>query len=159
MPRTLSAGFQIEVNRVDGTEPILECVELSVPFYPRANVVHLVNDSDDFDLGGKRYHAAGFRLTLPDDVERQNPSGSIEIAIVSRHLVKLIENTNGAQGAKIRLILARRSSQTIEHDITMEFAEIRLANGVATGQIGFTNLFGRASLNQRYDANTAKGLF
>ncbi|MGV0954573.1 MAG: DUF1833 family protein [Fluviibacter sp.] len=159
MPRSLSPGFRVEATRPDGTEPILELVELAVPFYPQANRVRLVNDSDDLIIAGQRYIAAAFQLRLPDDVEKQNPSGDLRLAIASREVIKLVENTNGAQGATIRLMLVRRSSPAIEFDISMEFSQITIAPGIVSGTIGFTNLNSRASLNQRYDSDTAKGLF
>ncbi|MGV0982337.1 MAG: DUF1833 family protein [Polynucleobacter sp.] len=149
----------VEASRVDGTEPLLELVELAMPFYPESNKVRLVNDSDDFVIGGVRYVSAAFRLRMPDDVERQNPAGDLRLAIQSRELVKFVENTNGAQGATIRLLLARRSTPTIEFEIAMEFTSITIGPGIVTGSIGFTNLNNRASLNQRYDSDTARGLF
>lgn len=159
MPRSLSPGFRVETSRVDGTEPILELVELAVPFYPGDNRVRLVNDTDDIVVNGTRYVSAAFHLRLPDDIDRQNPTGDLRLAIASREVVKLVENTNGAQGATIRLLLTRRSAPTIEYDISMEFSQITIAPGVVSGSIGFTNLNARASLNQRYDSDTAKGLF
>ena len=159
MPRVTTSGFRVETTRLDGTEPILELIEMSVPLYPQSRSVRLVNDSDDVEFEGQTYSNAGFGLVPPDDVERQTPQAQVTLAIVSSRLVKFIENTNGAQGALLRLIVTRRSSLIAEHDITLEFADITLQNGVVQGRLGYTDLMSRASLNQRYDEVTAKALF
>ena len=160
MPRQLSTQAHIEARRTSGCEPFLEAVEIMVPVFAgqASRTVRLINDTDDLMIEGEQYTACPFNIRLPNDRDAEMPAASITFSGAHHELIKLIEATNGAENATIRLMVILRSVGVPEFDFTMEFFGIK-ANAVGvSGQLGFPDLMSRASLNQRYEQRTAAGL-
>lgn len=159
MPRdNLSAGYRTELARLSGREPLLYPLELWVPLYPATNTVRIVHDTDSLTLTtGETFHPGSYEIVLPNDVDRQVSTASLRFDSPRDDLIKLIEDTNGAQGAVIRIYSTRRSNPVKESEFIIEAQNISVDSTGVSVRLAFPDLIGKAALNQRYEARTARG--
>lgn len=128
-------------------------VDLAVP-------VRVVNDTIDIVIQGNNFIACPFRVRLPDDVDQQVPSATLEVDNVGRELTQWLEYSRGGKGAKCRIMQVMRSNLSkLEFDMTLDLSGLSITNETVSGQLGFQNTLMQPAVTMRFDPSTSPGLW
>ena len=124
------------------------------------NPLRIVNDTEDIVSDGNTYQRLRFAARRPSQQEGQQPSAVIEIGRVDT-LVDIIDRTNGAEGATVRLLEVSRAEPD---DIKFEFGGLQVISIRATHErisitLGLPNTLNRPAVTQRFEPLSAPGLF
>ena len=154
---TYSQGFKINVNKLNADENVLALVVINHPFIPEP--IRLVNDSRNFVLDGETYLAMPFTLSRQSDVQGELPRVSLTIANIGRSLIKWIDSTNGGRDAEITVLLARRSLQVKEEEISFGISSVSINSESVNFNLVIQNNLIKRSIRWIYDKDHAAGLF
>ncbi|HWL29961.1 MAG TPA: DUF1833 family protein [Burkholderiaceae bacterium] len=155
---TYSAAGQRAMLSTAATESPLELIEITHP--DLAIPARFVNDRLDIIVDGNVYTATRFRLTRPDDVDRQTPQARLAVDNVGRDLTVWVEQSNGGKGARCRVMAVLRSSPSVkEFDMTLDLAGISIDTLEVSGGLGFQNTLGQNAVAVRFDPLTAPGCY
>lgn len=152
-----SAGFKVNVNRLNAEEAILVLLEISHPFL--SQTIRLVRDSKDFIFNGETYLAMPFLIKRQSDIQNELPKVNVQIPNVGRSLVKWIDSSGGGSGSKISVILARRSSNVEEEKISFEIDTVSVSSDIVNISLIVQNNFTKRSMRYVYSKERAPGLF
>lgn len=122
--------------------------------------LRLVNDTQDIVSNGNTYQRLRFSARRPSQQEGQQPTAIVDIGRVDT-LVDVIDRTNGAEGATVRLMEVSRAEPD---DIKFEFGGLQVVGISATHErislrLGLPNTLNRPAVTQRFEPKTSPGLF
>ena len=139
-------------------ERILTCVEFAHPAI--AAPARLVNDTEDRVVEGETYIATRFEAKLADDAKRRAPRAEIAVGNVGRVLHDWVERSGGGAGGTARIFqVIDIPGATPEWDLDLDIIGITGDSANVTVSLGFDPLLGRPATADRYDPQTAPGLF
>lgn len=152
-----SDGFKINVNRLNATESLMILLEITHPFI--SEPIRLVNDSQDMLFLGNNYLAMPFNVVRQDDIQGELPKVNLVIPNVGRSLVKWVDSSGGGRGAKINVLLARRSSSVEEERIEFGINNVTVSTETVNFSLVIQNNLVKRSVRYIYDSHRAMGLF
>lgn len=152
-----SNGFKVNVNKLNSDENILVLVKIEHPFI--SEPIRLVNDNINFTLEGEEYIAMPFNVSRQSDHQNELPKVSLEISNVGRSLVKWIDSSSGGRNAIVTIILARRSNQIIEEEITFGISSVSVTSLMVKISLVIQNNLTKRAIRFIYDTKRAPGLF
>jgi len=97
--------------------------------------VRLAGNTEDVVSGGLTYSAAGFRLSLPDDVEGQNGAMRFELFDIDMSLLADFREVNAAINAEVSVVLASDPDTIHEGPYSAEIRQINARFGVLSGAL------------------------
>lgn len=122
--------------------------------------VRVVGDTQDLISNGNPYVGFGFRISLPDEQQGQQPRAELAIDNVGRELMQWIETSGGGKGSRVRIMQVLRSTpNTVEWEIEMELSNIRVGAFEVVGELGFPRLLDVSAVQVRADPQTMPGIF
>ncbi len=127
--------------------------------------VRVVNDTVEHVVAGSTYTPLAFRLTPPQRMEGQVPTGEVEIDNVGREIMEWVNASSGGRGALVRILtLVRPAATETESAVVGEvprltFSKIQATLNVISG--GLVQHIGqvRPGMKVRYDPVSVPGLF
>ena len=151
---------RLDAFSLSGRQPIY-AIEIEHPDV--ADNIRLVADSQDATIEGNTYTALAFRARLPQQVEGEVLTASIEVDNVGRAMVQWVEASDGGRGATLRIM-------EIAFDAMGDAEIIWEVGGLDVGQAQLTNETFSVSLTDisatqsnavklRHDASESPGLF
>jgi len=154
---TYSANFKEKTGSTSGVAPVYL---LEITHAQLAQPIRVVNDNSDLTSNGNNFVAMAFRVSLPDDIERQLPRARIAIDNVGRELVQWLEASAGGKGAKVRIMQVMRDApNVIEADYTLDLINVRQNAIEVSGELGFEDTLNLPALPVTYRPDNAPGLF
>jgi hypothetical protein len=102
MSRTYSLTAHRQLHGTVSADPPLVLLEITHPDLP--DPVRVVGDSQDITSGGHVFSGMGFRVTLPDEAQGQQPTANLSVDNVGRELMQWIESSAGGRGARVRFM-------------------------------------------------------
>ena len=155
---SFSAGFKINVNKLNADEVLLILLEIQHPFL--TDPVRLVNDNRDFVFNGNNYMGTSFNIKRQNDVQGELPMVTLTVPNVGRSLVKWIDESGGGKDAILTIILSRRSTPTVEEErLSFQIQTVNITtDSVVFNMVVENNLIKRA-MRWVYDQYRAPGLF
>lgn len=158
MPRTYSAAYNRKANATGADESPLILLEIDHPDFDVP--ARVVNDNLDLTSNGHLFVAIAFEITLPDDMEGQMPRARLAIDNVGAELVTPIEESNGAEGATVRVMQVLRSTpDVIEWEATLDMRNIEMTNLKVSAELGYEDILNRPAVAIRHDPFSSPGLF
>ncbi len=158
MPReSYTAHFHEQTGNTSGEAPLylLEIThdQLAVP-------ARYVNDNQDIVSNGDTFYACAFRITLPDDVDKQLPRARLTIDNVGRELTQWLDASAGGRGASVRAIQIQRDDpDVLEYDITLDLLSVSQNLMAITAELGFEDTLNLAGLPITYRPENTPGIF
>ena len=158
MAKSHSAAYQRTINATSAEESPLILLEIDHSTFEQP--IRVVNDNQDLISNGNTFVAMAFRCTLPDDREGQMPSARISLDNVGAELVAPLENSNGGEGATVRIMEVLRSNpDVIEWEGTLDLKNVELSNMEVSGELGYEEILNRPAVLLTYRPDIAPGLF
>ena len=158
MPIAHSAAYYRTINATSAKESPLELLEIDHPSF--GTPVRVVNDNQDVVSNGDTFTACAFHCEWPDDTEGRMPRAKLVLDNVGRELVQLLEDSNGGEGATIRLMEVLRSApNTIEREVTLDLKNVEMSNMQVAGELGYEDILNRPAVAIAYRPDTSPGLF
>lgn len=152
-----SEGFKVNVNKLSQEEKIFIILTIEHPFL--STPVRLVNDSQDFEFLGENYLAMPFSIERQSDIKSELPQISLVIQNVGRSLIKWIDATGGGSKAKMKVGLARRSSNVLEEEITLGIQSVSINSETVSFSLVIQNNIILRANRWTYNKQRAPGLF
>jgi hypothetical protein len=153
-----SATWHRKVNATGADESPLYLLEIDHPTF--AQPIRVVNDTQDLVSNGQTYVAFGFRCWIPDQKSGQMPRARIAVDNVGRELVGPLEDSDGGEGATVRVMQVLRSApDVIEFEVTLDLKNVELGNMEVAGELGFEDILNRTGVVASYRPDTHPGLF
>lgn len=153
-----SADFKTKLNAVNADERPLILLEIYHDDLPEP--VRVVNDTQDVTSNGNTYIAMAFAITLPDQQEEGIPRATLTIDNVGKMITDVIEETNGASGASVRIMMVLRSNpNVIEYDITLSMVSVTITQKTVTANLGYEDIMNRKTFNVLYTPASHPGLY
>lgn len=122
--------------------------------------IRVVNDTQDLTSNGFLFVALPFRVSLPEDLDKNQPIATLSVDNIGRELTQWLEASNGGEGATCRMMQVLRSvPNTIEWEITMDLRNLSVNITEVTGELSFEDLLGRPGVTITYRPDIAPGLF
>lgn len=158
MPRDYSLTARRRLSETSAAELPLFLLEISHADLPEP--VRVVGDSQDLISNGMTYVGMGFRITLPDERQGQQPRAELSVDNVGRELMQWVEGSAGGRGARVRIMQVLRSAPNIvEWEIEMDLSNIRANAREVTGELGFPHLLDMPAVQVRADSTVMPGIF
>lgn len=158
MPRPYSANFKEMVNSTGAAEAPLLLLEIA--HVDLLEPIRVVNDTQDLLHNGNTFVALQFRATLPDDLEEGEPRATLAVDNVGRELTEWLELSGGGRGATVRMLQVLRSApNTIEWEVTLDLADVRVNLLDVTGTLSFDSLINLPAIALTYRPDVAPGIF
>lgn len=158
MPRNYSRSFQEKVNSTSANEAPLLLLEIS--HVDLVTPIRVVNDNQDLAHNGNTFVAMAFRITPPDDMQDGQSRAAIAVDNVGRELTQWLEMSGGGQGATVRIIQVLRSApNTIEWEVTMDLADVRINQREVTGTLTFDDILNLPAVALVYRPDVAPGIY
>ena len=134
-------------------------VLLEVSHAALAQPVRMVVDSQEIVSNGNTYLPVAAQIEFPEDQDTQYPKARISIDNVGRSLMRILEDTYGLRGAKMKLLQIYRSRpDVIEQSITLEMKDITVTQTTVSASLSFDNVFDAPSTPLTYRPSTKVGL-
>lgn len=122
--------------------------------------VCMVVDTQEITSNGDIYMPIGAELELPSDNEGSHPSARITIDNVGRSLMRIVEDTHGLRGAKIRIMQVYRSRPNmIEQEYIMDAEDISVDQTSFSCSLSYDNVLDRPSTPLTYRPSTKPSMF
>ena len=122
--------------------------------------LRLVNDTENIISNGNTYQRLRFSARRPNQQEGQQPSAVIDVGRIDT-LVDIIDRTNGAAGATVKLMeVSRAEPDEVKLELgNLQVVDIKVTNERISLTLGMPNTLNRPAVTQRFEPNTAPGLF
>lgn len=154
----ISDGFKINVNRLNSDEIVLVLLEITHPKI--TDPLRLVNDNQEFIFKGDYYYPTSFSLHRQSDIESELPVVSLRVQNIGRELVRWIDYSGGGYGAKMKVIMARRSEPNIEEEVLfLGIEKTTITQEAVTFNLVIQNNLIKRSIRFMYDTRRNPGLF
>lgn len=158
MPRNYSLTARRRLSETSAAELPLFLLEISHVDLPEP--VRVIGDSQDLASNGFVYVSMGFRITLPDERQGQQPRAELSVDNVGRELMQWVEGSAGGRGARVRIMQVLRSTpDVVEWEIEMDLSNIRANAREVTGELGFPHFLDMPAVQVRADYSTTPGIF
>jgi hypothetical protein len=158
MPLPYSAHARQQQRLLSPTD--LWVVLLEVIHTALAQPVRMVVDTQELVSNGNRYMPIGASLELPQDQEGSYPSARITIDNVGRSLMRIVEDTHGLRGAKVRIMQVYRSRpNVIEQEYLMDTKDITVDQQSFSTALSYDDVLDRPSTPLTYRPTTKPGMF
>jgi len=153
-----SANATRQINSTEAAELPRLCLEIH--HVDLASPVRVVNDNQDLVHQANLYVAMAFQASLPDDLEQGMPRASLAIDNVGKELVSWLEQSNGGEGAQVRMLLVMRSDpDLVEWEVTMGLTNVSMTSKAVTGTLSFEDTLNLTGLPVTYRPDVSPGLF
>lgn len=145
-------------QRVTDTDGVLVFLEIAWP--GSADVLRIVNDTQDWVSNGQTYIGFPFRFQPPEDTAGQSPRGAIEIDNIGRGITADLESWQPGQVLNARLMVADRADpHTYMVDMPLPIMRVTTNSSVARAEGGWDMLLRQQVARLRYTPYVAPGLF
>ena len=155
------SDYRRSARSVSPQDTLLDAIQLTHP--DAGTPLLIVNATADVTVGEDRYLAMPFGLRWPDQGENRLPRAEIEVDNVGRRLTRWIEDTDGLDGAQVRLMQIRQpadgSALVVEQSVTLDVAGAQIDTTVVRVSLGFGLGLTQAAVAIRYTPETAPSLF
>lgn len=122
--------------------------------------LRFVVDTQTMVSKGNRYEAIGATIEFPPQLESQLPQARLVLDNVTRPLSRLVEDTFGLRGSKVKLIQVFRETPDVwEAEIELSAGEISLTPKAFACNLVFDNILDRPGVPLTYRPSTKPGLF
>ena len=122
--------------------------------------LRFVVDTQSLESQGNRYQAISASLELPPQQENQLPQARLVLDNVSRPFVRIVEDTYGLRGARVKLIQVFRETPNVwEAEITLSAGNIAITPLQFSCALTFDNILDRPGTPLTYRPSTKPGLF
>lgn len=122
--------------------------------------LRVVNDTQDLTSNGDTYTGYPFRISLPTDVDRELPRAVLTIDNTGRELTQWLDNSNGGQGAQVRVMqIMRDDPDTIEFEITLDLLNVSQSPLEIRAELGYDDTLNLAGLPITHRPDISPGLF
>lgn len=157
MPRGYTTNYLERTGNTSGDAPLylleIEHAQLATP-------IRIVNDTQDIVSNGDTYTAFAFRVSLPDDIDKQLPRARLSVDNVGRELVQWLDASAGGKGATVRVMQVMRDApDLIEFEITLDLLNVSQTAAEVSAELGFDDTLNLAGLPISYRPDIAPGLF
>jgi hypothetical protein len=158
MPRTISPATQAELNAlVAGAKEVLILIEITQEAL--AVPIRVVNDTADITSNGDEFIAFPFRINLPADQE-QSSRATVEIDNVTGELMRWLELSRGAPGAKMKImVVSRATPDTIEAEFLMDLQNLSADRYTVSGQLAYKDIVNQPGVPFSYTHFNTPALF
>jgi Domain of unknown function (DUF1833) len=158
MPSQFTEQASQVINAISPREGLYTLLEIHHALL--AEPVRLVNDNQFFISNGKQYLPCGFEISWPDDKEKQTPTSTLSLDNVSHMMSRIMEETQGLRGAKIRMFMGIRSkANNIENERWIGIGKSSINMQTASFDLQFSDLLNKQAVSKTYRSNTAPGIF
>ena len=123
-----------------------------------SDVLRLADGGEDVTWSAATYVGTRFDARLTNDEERQMPRAEFRFANVGRVLSDWLNQTGGGMGGQIALT-AIDAADAVRWSVTLDVLGSILSDDGVRVQLGYDLLLGRPAVTERYDPDTAPGLF
>jgi len=157
MPRGYTSNFLERTGSTSGDAPLylleIEHPQLTTP-------IRIVNDTQDVVSNGDTFTAFAFRVSLPDDIDKQLPRARLSVDNVGRELVQWLDASAGGKGATVRVMqIMRDAPDLVEFEITLDLLNVSQTAAEVSAELGFDDTLNLAGLPISYRPDVAPGLF
>lgn len=152
-----SEEFKINVNKHASEEKLISVIKVHHPSLVSA--VRLVQDNSPIIFEGEEYIPFPMTISMQNQIEGELPKGVLTIPNMAKQITKWIDETMGAIGGKIEVIITRRSTLEREYFVVFEIDEIKIDSQSIVFTISVQDNLNKPSSRWRYDSKRAIGLF
>lgn len=122
--------------------------------------MRFVVDTQSLISQGNRYQAIGATIELPAQQENQTPQARLVLDNVSRPLVRIVEDTYGLRGARVKIIQVFRETPDVrEAEITLTAGNISIDQKHFACSLVYDNILDRPGTPLTYRPSHHPGLF
>lgn len=158
MPLAYTAHARQQQHLLSPTDLWVMLLEVIHPAL--AAPVRLVVDTQELTHLGNRYSPMAASIQLPADNEGDRPSVTLAMDNVGRSMMRIVEDTHGLHGAKVRMIQIYRSRPDIvEQERTLDMQDIRATQSSFSATLSYDNVLDMPSTPLTYRPSTKVGLF
>ena len=156
MPYSTNAKTQFRL--LSPTNRWVMLIEFSHSALPQP--LRFVVDTDPITSNGNQYSPIAATLELPHQTENTLPQARIVLDNVNRQLVRLVEDTYGLRGSRMKLIqIFRETPNVIENEIELSVGNITVTPQTFSCQLVYDNILDRPGTPLTYRPSTKPGLF
>lgn len=158
MPLDYTAHAREQQHLLSPTD--LWVIALEVIHPALADPVRLVIDTQELTIQGNQHLPMAAAVELPADNEGDRPSVTLRMDNVGRSLMRIVEDTHGLHGAKLRMMQVYRSRpDIIEQERTMDMQDIKATQSTFTATLNYDNVLDMPSVQLTYRPTTKVSLF
>ena len=158
MPLDYTAHARQQQHLLSPTD--LWVVLLEVLHPALADPVRLVVDTKPLTHQGQIHSPIAATLKLPADNEGDRPSVTLTMDNVGRSLMRIVEDTHGLHGAKVRMVQVYRSRPDIvEQERTLDMQDIKATQTSFSATLNYDDVLDLPSTPLTYRPTTKVGLF
>jgi hypothetical protein len=123
--------------------------------------IRLAENTEDVLSNGKLFMACAVRFTYPDDQEKSQPRASLAFDNISRHMSRILEQTNGAMGASLIVRQVMPSSPDIYEraQLRLKITSVSLSASTLSVELSYRETLNLASIPITYRNDVAPGIF
>jgi len=152
------SSFTERRQRVTDTTGTLMLLEVSAPSF--AEVLRIVNDTQDWTSNGVVYTGVQFGFKLPDDVSGQAPRAQLVLSNVGRAITEDLERLAPGELVTARMMITDRADpNVIEQDHYLPMTSVSVNPQTATAACGVDYLTRQQAVRLRFNPHVSPGLF
>lgn len=122
--------------------------------------LRFVVDTVAITSGGHQHMPIAATLSFPDDYEGRAPAARLTLDNVGRALPRILEDTYGLRGAKLRMQQVYRSRpDVIEHELLLDMREISCTPQTFSCNLSYDNILEMPGTPLTYRPTNKPGLF
>jgi hypothetical protein len=134
---------------------LLEVIHSALP-----QPMRFVVDTVTITSNGHDHMPIAASLSFPDDYEGRAPSARLTLDNVGRPLSRVLEDTYGLRGAKLRMQQVYRGRpDVVEHELLLDMKEIACTPKAFTCTLSYDNILDLVGTPMSYRPSTKPGLF
>lgn len=158
MPKAVTTTLRDRVMRTSSPEAPLVLLTITHPLL--ATPVRVVNDTQDIVSRSNNYVAIPFRVTWPDDQDRQMPRARLAVDNVGRELMAWLEASAGGTGATATLEQILPSTpDVVEISCVLDILSVTANVSEVSAELGFENIYAKPLVRLQYRPESHPGMF
>lgn len=152
-----SDDFKINVNKNASEEKLISLITVKHPTL--LTQVRLVQDSVPITFENEEYIPFPMNIKMDNQVENELPEAQISIPNASRQIVKWVDESMGARGGTIEVVITRRSTLEREYGVVFNIESVNITSDEILFKVSVQNNLTKPAIRWTYDTNHAIGLF
>src|SRR5690554_381295 len=152
-----SDSFKINVNKNASEERLISLVRVAHPTLEES--VRLVQDTLPIIFGNEEYIPFPMVIKMDNQSERELPVAQISIPNAARQITKWVDESMGARGGTIEIIITRRSTLEREYGVVFNIDSVSITSDDIIFKVSVQDNLTRPAIRWVYDTTHAIGLF
>ncbi len=140
--------------------PELPLTLLEITHSQLVTPARVVNDTLGITCNGNWYEGVRFRAAWPGAKENEAPGAQIAIDNISRDLIRWIDRSGGAKGARVKFLRVLRSNpDLVETQLILRAQSISVNVTEVTMTLGFADIWNSPAVRLQYRPDTHPAMF